>query len=231
MKRYLPFIIVLGVGLATFGSGAMLYRTKHSQLQAIPEDKALPANGGSESMHVRGNPKAPVTLEEFGDYQCPPCGKMAEPVNQLEKDFRPNLRLTFYNFPLPNHQHARKAAYAAEAADLQGKFWEMHDLIYKEQGNWSKAADAQPLFESYAGMLGLDLDRFKKDMQSEVVKERVEADHRRGSSIGVQNTPTLFLNNKAIPPAELAPDKLHAAVAEAVKTGGNKPPGSPTPRK
>jgi protein-disulfide isomerase len=141
------------------------------------------------------------------------------------------MRLIFYNFPLPNHQHARKAAYAAEAADLQGKFWEMHDLIYKEQANWSKATDAQPLFESYAGMLGLNLDRFKKDMQSDAVRDRVEADHKRGTAIGVQNTPTLFLNNKAIPPAELAPEKVREAVAAAVKSGGTKAAGSPTPKR
>src|SRR6476620_4165344 len=77
MKRYLPFIIVVGVALATFGSGAMLYHAKHPQLQAIPEDNAVPANSGSESMHIRGNPNAPVTLEEFGDFQCPPCGSFA----------------------------------------------------------------------------------------------------------------------------------------------------------
>src|SRR5207248_3489461 len=145
-------------------------------------------------------------------YQCPPCGMLADPINQIENEFKPNVRLIFYNYPLPLHQHARAAACAAEAAGRQGKFWEMHDLLYRQQSNWSKAADVQPLFTSYAGMLGLDLDRFKKDVQSETVKARVDTDQKRGASIGVQNTPTLFLNNKAVPPAELAPDRVRAAV-------------------
>src|SRR5580765_6197391 len=147
MKRYLPFVIVLGVALVTFGSGTMLYREKHSQLQAIPQDKALSANSGSESMHVRGNPDAPVTLEEFGDFQCPPCGSFAAFAEELLKEYDSRVRLIFRHFPLSAHEHAREASLAAEAAGLQGHFWEMYDVLYREQAVWSKAPNTRELFE------------------------------------------------------------------------------------
>ena len=214
MRRYLPLIIVIVVGLLAAGGATTLYRIKRP-LVLTASSEQMRKGEASQSLHIRGNPDAPVTLEEFGDYQCPPCGLMAEPVNQLERDFRPRLRVIFYNFPLATHQHALAAAYAAEAAGLQGKFWEMHDVIYREQANWSKATDVQPLFASYAGVLGLDVERFKKDMQSETVKSQVDSDQKRGAAIGVQNTPTLFLNNHAIPPTELAPDKVRAAVDDS----------------
>jgi protein-disulfide isomerase len=99
----------------------------------------------------------------------------------------------------------------------------MHDLLYREQAVWSKATDVQPLLNSYAGMLGLNGEQFKKDMESDSVKARVDLDQKRGTALGVQNTPTIFLNNRAIAPADLAPDRLRAAVTEAVKA---KPPSS-----
>jgi protein-disulfide isomerase len=222
MSRYLPFTIVILVGLLAIAGGITLYQIKRPHILTASSEKMSKTAPG-ETLHIRGNPDAAVTLEEFGDYQCPPCGLLAEPINKLEQDFRPHLRVIFYNYPLPTHQHAREAACAAEAAGLQGKFWEMHDLIYREQANWSKAADVQPLFSSYAGMLGLDLERFKKDMQSDAVKSRVDTDQKKGASIGVQNTPTLFLNNHAIPPADLPPDRVRTAVAAAVKAAGATP--------
>src|SRR3954470_13520956 len=98
MKRYLPTIIVIVVGMAAIGSGASLYRVKRPHLLTISGEN-ISKRSANEALHIRGNPDAPVTLEEFGDYQCPPCGLLAEPINQLEHDFRPQLRVIFYNFP------------------------------------------------------------------------------------------------------------------------------------
>jgi NhaA family Na+:H+ antiporter len=222
MRRYLPFIIVVVVGLATIATGTILYRAKRPVVLTISKELA-PKKNDAESIHIRGRADAPVTLEEFGDFQCPPCGNLAGPIKQLEHDFDPHLRVIFHHFPLINHQHARAAAFAAEAAGVQGHFWEMHDLLYREQAVWSKATDVQPLLNSYAGMLGLNVDQFKKDMESDSVKARVDLDQKRGTALGVQNTPTIFLNNRAIAPADLPPDRLRAAVTEAVKA---KPPSS-----
>jgi len=217
MKRYLPFVIVGGIALATLGIGAMLYRAKRPQLLTIPEAKVLPGKGDAESVHIRGNPRAPVTLEEFGDFQCPPCGNIAVFIDELVKEYGPRLRIVFRNFPLPNHKHAREAAFAAEAAGLQGRFWEMHDVLYREQAVWSKAENVPELFDSYAGMIGLNLDRFKKDMDAEKTKARVDSDHERGDSLGVQSTPTVFINNRQVGPNDKTPDGLRATIDAALK--------------
>ena len=219
MKRYLPFVIVALVTMLTVGTGTMLYRAKRPVTLTVPKEKAA-GKERQDSMHVRGPANVPITLEEFGDFQCPPCGALSDPINQLEQKYRPRLRVIFRHFPLPNHAHAREAALVSEAAGLQGRFWEMHDLLYREQSVWSKAADVRLLFDSYAGMLGLNVDRFKKDMESEQVKVRVASDQKHGAALGVNTTPTVFLNDRALAPISLNPTGLHAAIDAAM----NAPP-------
>jgi len=218
MKRYLPFIIVVVAALVTLASGTVLYRAKRPAVLTIPKSALVSGSGDADSMHIRGPASARVTIEEFGDFQCPPCGKLSDPINQLERDYRPRLRVIFRHFPLPNHAHAREAAFASEAAGLQGRFWEMHDLLYREQSVWSNQADVRPLFESYAGMLRLNVDRFKKDMESEQVEEHVASDQKHGAALGVRTTPTVFLNDRALAPINLNPTGLHAAIDAAMKT-------------
>jgi protein-disulfide isomerase len=217
MKRYLPFVIVVVVALATFGSGAILYRAKRPQLRNLPESQSVPAKGDKQSAHIRGNPDAPVTLEEFGDFQCPPCGQFAGFVEELLKEYDPRLRVVFRNFPLPNHEHAREAAFAAEAAGFQGKFWEMHDTLYREQETWSKAPNVRELFESYAGTIGLDLDQFKKDMDGDKARERVDSDHALADSLGIKMTPTLFINNRPVDPKDKNPEGVRAEIKAALE--------------
>ena len=216
MKRYLPLGIVVGVALVTFGSGAMLYRTKHEQLQAIPEDKVLSANSGPESPHIRGNPNAQVTLEEFGDFQCPPCGSFAGFAEELLKEYDSRLRIVFRHFPLTAHEHAREASLAAEAAGIQGRFWEMHDLLYREQAAWSKAPNARELFESYAGTIGLNVDQFKKDMDGEQAKARVDSDHARAESLEIKVTPSLYINGQPVDAKDKNPEGVRAAINAAL---------------
>jgi len=211
MKRYLPFVIVVGVALAAFGSGAMLYHAKRPQVKSIPDSQSVAATNET-SPHARGNPEAPVTLEEFGDFQCPPCGQFAAFAEGLLKEYDSKLRVVFRNFPLPGHEHAREAALAAEAAGFQGKFWEMHDTLYKEQSTWSKAPNTRELFESYASTLGLNMDEFKKDMDGDKAKERVDSDHALGDSLGIKVTPTLFINKRPLETTEKNPEGVRAAI-------------------
>lgn len=208
MRRYLPFLIVAFVAIATFGGGFALYRAKVATATSAP--KSGPASG----IHVRGKEGAAVTIEEFGDFQCPPCGMMAGLLETEEEEYGDRLRVIFHHFPLAMHEHAQQAALATEAASAQNKFWEMHDVIYKEQTNWSKAPDVPALFSGYARSLGLDMERFNKDLASPEVAERVDADQKLGTSRGVTSTPTLFVNGVVLPPGETNP----AGVKKAIET-------------
>ncbi|MGH8100998.1 MAG: DsbA family protein [Chthoniobacterales bacterium] len=217
MKRYLPFIIVAVIAVAAVSAGAILYWAKRPHLLSIPEDKAISANPNTEKIHIRGEPDAPVTIEEFGDFECPPCGTMAPYLDERVNEFKPRVRLVFRNFPLPSHKHARVAALAAEAAGLQGKFWEMHDVLYREQSSWSKTDNPHELFSAYAGTIGLNVAEFNKDMESEKVKELVDSDHARGVSLGITMTPTVFINNHELPQDKRNPEGLHGTIDQAVK--------------
>jgi protein-disulfide isomerase len=218
MRRYLPLFIVAAIGLLALGTGTMLYRAKRSPALTIPKNSTPPETADTKSIHVRGEPNAPVTLEEFGDFQCPPCGKLAAPTMKLEEAYGSQLRVIFRQFPLPVkvHAHAEEAALASEAAGLQGYFWEMHDLLYREQDVWSKAANARVLFRGYAGMLGLNIDRFEKDMDGVEAKERVASDQKRGAALGVHSTPTIFINDREIPPP-IVVASLRTAIDAALK--------------
>ncbi len=130
--------------------------------------------------------------------------------------------LTTREFPLVSkHTHAlaAAAARAGEAVGLQGKFWEMHDLLYENQKTWHDASDPQRNFEEYATRIGLDLDRFKRDMLSEAVNQRVLFDRERGNWIGVNSTPTVFLNGREVPGGSLTSDKLRGLINAEIKSG------------
>ncbi|HEX8078064.1 MAG TPA: thioredoxin domain-containing protein [Chthoniobacterales bacterium] len=216
MKRYLPFIIVAAVALITFGAGFTLYRSKKAAQPTASKD------GNASGLHVRGPNSAVVTIEEFGDFQCPPCSMMAELLKKTEEQQKGRLRVVFHHFPLAIHANARAASIAAEAAERQGRFWEMHDLLYREQASWSKAPDVPALFDSYAQKLGLDLARFKQDLQSPGVSAHVDADQILGKTRGVTSTPTLFVNNVLVPADALNPPGLQKAIETALKEGAEK---------
>jgi protein-disulfide isomerase len=206
-KSYLPLVIIGVVLVASVAAGAWLWRGAHA-----PRGTTAAGAPGAQPPHASGPQGAPLQLEEFGDYECPLCGNFYPEVERLRADYGDKLRLVFRQFPLTRaHQYALVAAHAAEAAGLQGKFWEMHDRLYRGQRDWSKAADARLVFEGYARDLGLDLARFTRDMGSADVDARVVADHERGQSLGVHGTPTFFLNGRELPadkvrtPADLRP--------------------------
>jgi protein-disulfide isomerase len=217
MKRYLAFIIVGAVALAALASGPLLCQTMQPHRVTIPADETMSGRSTAKSVHIRGNPDAPVTLEEFGDFECPSCKNLAAFIDQLLKEYHPRVRLIFRNFPLAMHQLSRDAALAAEAAGLQGRYWEMHDMLFREQAVWSGATDARLLFDTYAETLGLDLDQFIKDVKSDKVRERVESDQARAKSLGVKTAPTLFVDKREMGPNERDPEGVRRLVDEAVK--------------
>ena len=143
-----------------------------------------------ERDHVTGFEDAPVTLVEYGDYECPYCGMAYPVVKSAQRELGKDLRFVFRNFPLAEaHPHARLAAEAAEAAAAQGKFWEMHDALFEHQD----ALEAEDII-GYAKSLGLDMTQFGKDLQDSKYTKRVREDFRSGVKSGVNGTPTFFIN-------------------------------------
>jgi protein-disulfide isomerase len=216
MKRYLSFVIVAAVGLLTLETGTMLYQAKRLPALAIPKNSTALETAGTEYIHVHGEAKAPVTLEEFGDFLVSALWEACRPNQANRGGIRFPAAGDLPSIPTAMHAHAQEAAPASEAAGFQGRFWEMHDLLYRERAIWSKADDARTLFSGYAGMLGLNLDRFKTDMNSSEAEERATADQKRGVALRVNSTPTIFINDRQIPaPVEIA--SLRTAIDAALK--------------
>jgi protein-disulfide isomerase len=144
----------------------------------------------SERDHIQGPDDAPVTLVEYGDYECPHCGQAHNIVKAIQQRMGNDLRFVFRNFPLAQiHSHAEHAAEAAEAADAQGRFWEMHDVLYEHQ----QALDDIYLLQ-YAVALRLDEVAFARDMRQHAYAERIREDFMGGVRSGVNGTPTFFIN-------------------------------------
>ena len=236
MKRIAPFLLILAVlGVAL---GSVWYLTKPvATTSMVPASQPAPASSaaqpkqepppsqpgqvktgvpGAEPPNIKGPANAKVHIEEFGDYQCPPCAMFHPILEKLEKEFPKDVRVTFRHFPLPNHQHALRAASAAEAAGLQGKFWEMHALIYEHQQDWKAQFDVRPIFESYAQQIGLDIARFNRDLGGATVQQRILQDGKRAVSLGVGGTPTVFLNNREVPFQMLPEDKLRVLIQQEI---------------
>jgi protein-disulfide isomerase len=150
----------------------------------------IPALNGND--HIYGNPSAALELVEYGDYECPYCGRAYPIVKSIQQELRSDLKFIFRNFPLSKiHPHAFSAAVATEAAGLQGKFWEMHDIIFENQ----EALDAQSIL-MFAMTIGLDPERFKDDIQKKELIDKVESDFEGGMRSGVNRTPTFFVNGE-----------------------------------
>jgi protein-disulfide isomerase len=140
--------------------------------------------------HMRGNSKAPVTLVEYGDFQCPYCGAAYPMLKELERRAGETLRVVFRNFPLSTiHPQAEGAAESAEAANAQGKFWEMHDMLFEHQRRLNPGD-----LEQYAKAVGLDMDRFRSELASGAWRNTVRDHFRGGIMSGVNGTPTFFIN-------------------------------------
>ena len=236
MKRLLPFIIILAVlGVAV---GSVLYMTRSKTgvstangsgpspgPQATPAPTLKPARtgvAGAEPAHTLGKADAPVKIEEFGDFECPPCGAFHPILKQMHQEFGEQVYITFREFPLAMHQHAIPAASAAEAAGMQGKFWEMHALIFEHQNDWKVAFDVRPIFEGYAKQIGLDVERFKRDVTSDRVEQRIFLDGKRGHSMGVNSTPTVFLNGREVPFQSLPADTLRVLIQDELRAAGKQ---------
>lgn len=186
-------------------------------------------DGGDTSKvtsHIKGSDKNKVILVEYGDYQCPACGSYYPIVKQVVDKYKDEIQFQFRNLPLSQiHPNAFASARAAEAAGLQGKFWEMHDMLYQQQNTWSDASDPKSYFEDYASQLGLDTAKFKTDFASSAVNDAINADIAAFKKTGVtMQTPSFFLNGKSIktqPSLDSFAKQIDEALKNAKKSSSN----------
>lgn len=188
-KQFVFIIIVVILGL--FGVFALSKKSKDTQSNT--QNTVAQA-----SEHKKGAGRKGVVLVEYGDFQCPACKAYYPIVKQLESEYGDDITFQFRHFPLPSHNFGFTASRAAEATGKQGKFFEMHDLLYENQESWSRASDAGPIFEGFATQLGLNIDQYKSDLASADVAAVINADKKAGIDIGASATPTFVLNGKKL---------------------------------
>lgn len=168
-------------------------------MSSAPSDELTEEIVITQTDHVRGAKDGKVTLVEFGDFQCPACGAYEPIVRQVLADNKDTLKVVFRHFPLVQiHRNALLAAKASEAASVQGKFWEMHDILFDKQDEWGNAMNARDFILTYATTLGLDTKKFLADLDSKTIEEKIIAEMREGARLGIPGTPTFFLNGKKL---------------------------------
>jgi protein-disulfide isomerase len=211
-NKNLPIYIIVIVLITAVIGGIWLFRNNGTG--KVPPGNATPATKnddlkvalakappGAQPAWSKGDPKAVVNLEEFADFACPTCGNFHQILKEIEKTYGQRVRITFRHFPLTaakGHENAYNAARAAEAAGMQGRFWEMQNQIFTNQKTWQPMpeADAKTAFEGYAKAIGIDVEKFKQDMLGQVASARVGDDMKRASAIPVTSTPTVIINGE-----------------------------------
>lgn len=199
-KNTILITIISVVAIFAF-LGIVYYTTSQpAESKVFPENTKVKADD-----HLKWSPTKKILLVEYGDIQCPACKNLHEALkanfeasSSPHYDAAKNVTFVFRHFPLDQHENARVAAYIAEAAGIQGKFYEMVDMQYEKQTDWEKSKDAMNIFLGYAKDLKLDVEKLKKDAASDAVKKRVDEDYQLGVSSEVSATPTLYLNGKKV---------------------------------
>jgi protein-disulfide isomerase len=186
------FCVGLLVGLSFLGGE----RNKTTS-NTLPLDKNLLQVKSDD--WVKGNPDASITLIEYLDFECEACRAYYPFVKQVSEEFKNDLRVVVRYFPLPGHKNGLPAALAVESAGRQGKFWEMYDIVFENQAQWGeKQTTDSKIFEEYAQKIGLDLDKFRQDVNSQSVKDRIQRDVDSGIKLGNTGTPSFFLNGQKV---------------------------------
>jgi len=244
-KGGMPLVIIVGVLIAAVVGLGVLYScsakpgTPNNNAKT-PRAQGTPPNApeGANPPNMLGSPTATVTVEEYADFQCPSCGDKFPVMKQIQSVYGSRIRFIFRHFPLTTvHDKAYDAAVAAEAAGLQGKFWDMQNQLYTNQKSWSVDPNYKQVWADYAQKIGLDMEKWKTDMAGLPAKSRVDADIARGRFLQIGSTPTVYINGKAVTYAEMTVDTLRALIdaelnaSQPGKQGGgaaNAAPGNDT---
>lgn len=204
-------VVVLGIGGIVFGMARLGNSPSSSSTQSASLVDVI-----SSADQFKGSKESKVILVEYSDLQCPACGYYYPVVKKLGEEFGDKIGIAYRHFPLPQHKNAKPAAYAAEAAAKQGKFWEMHNIIFDNQKKWSEDKNAKEVFSEYAKSIGLNMEQYNKDVDSQEVKDKVDSDYESGVRSKVDSTPTFFLNGEKIKnPANY--DEFKKLIDEAIK--------------
>jgi len=207
--------ILIGIGIGAILLAWLLFSFGKNDL-----NQAGPLVDRSDA-YVKGSQMATVTITEFSDFQCPACQTAQKTVDRIMSEYNGRVKLIFRHFPLDIHPLAKIAAEASEAAGKQGKFWEMHDLIYQGQAEWGDPAkrlsedQAKEIFKKYAAELKLDLTLFNQALSDRLYSEVVSKDYNAGLAAGVRATPTFFVNGQAIKSPSY--DAIKQGIEEALK--------------
>lgn len=237
--RWIIFIalcaIVLG-GLVLF-SGKDRVDVSRLDPTAIMTKETLASNGVTQADaiadHIYGNPDAKVVVIEYADFQCPGCHSAFTPLQSVKTSHKNSTAFVFRNFPLTSaHPNALAAATTAEAAGLQGKFWEMHDLLFGNWDEWRSTSGAErtAVFEQYATQLGLNIDQFRSDLTSKSISQKISRDRALAAKVKVSATPTIYINGTKISDStsdDLLSGKTAGMIYDlnaAIKATGGTPP-------
>lgn len=199
-RTWIIFIVICLLSL-----GGLIYLSQRDRIDVSTVDQhaiqAASKHTGDIADHTYGQPNSKVILIEYGDYQCPGCSSAAPIIKQVVEKYKGQITYIFRNMPLSQmHPNARAAAAVAEAAGLQEKFWSMHDLLYERQKEWENLSGTERAerFTSYAQQLGLDVTRFKKDLDDPRLNQKLNYDTALAKKSNVTATPSFFLNGTAI---------------------------------
>lgn len=204
------FLAILGVIILGFVGFLIIDKKESTDTNSSDSITAGVSN------HSIGNSSKNITLTEYADFQCPACGGFYPIVRQVHEKYADQIVFTFRNFPLDSiHPNARAAHRAAEAAGRQGKFFEMHNLIYENQQSWSNSSNIKALLEEYARQLELDIEKYNSDFISEEVNGIINADIKEGQNRGVNATPTFFLNDTQLNSNELLSVEQFSEIIDA----------------
>ncbi len=194
LKRIFLWVgIVVILGLIVVGAAILAIKNQPDASSVSPLNTPV-----SSADHILGNPEAKVTLVEYADFECPACEAYYPLIKQLTTDYKDKVRFVYRHFPLPQHANAIPTALATEAASNQGKFWEMHDIIFDKHEEWQDLKDPTSVLVGYAKQLNLDIPRFQSDMNSGATKKIVDDDKASAVAENLPGTPSFFVNGTYI---------------------------------
>ncbi len=224
MKKILMWGAIIGVSILGLAGLVLIADKSTSSTETPVENVNLPKM--TEDDIVVGDRNAKVTITEYADLQCPACAAVNPLTNRVLEEYNGNIKLVYRFFPLRGiHKNALISGQAAYAAHKLGKFSEMKDLLYANQADWENLGDPKEIFEGYASSIGLNVEEFRKIMNSDEAKKAVEDDEKEAIGLGLNSTPSFFIGNKQFSVSNY--DELKKLVDEELKNSGTKPTVKP----